>query len=230
VTVLEAYGLTETATGVSTNTIGDVRAGTVGRPLPRMEVRVAEDGEILLRGPNVFAGYWHDPGATAAALVDGWLQTGDVGELDDGFLRITDRKKDIIITAGGKNVSPANLENALRASPYIADACVIGDRRPFVAALVTLEEAEVDLEADKHRLTERGGELTRRPEIRALVQEAVDHVNADVARATQIRQFAILEQPFTQDSGELTPTLKVKRRVVMERYAGVIDELYAQPA
>ncbi len=230
VTVLEAYGLTETATGVSTNTIGDVRAGTVGRPLPRMEVRVAEDGEILLRGPNVFAGYWHDPGATAAALVDGWLQTGDVGELDDGFLRITDRKKDIIITAGGKNVSPANLENALRASPYIADACVIGDRRPFVAALVTVEEAEVNLVAEKHGLTQRGAELTRRPEIRALVQEAVDHVNADVARATQIRQFAILEQPFTQDSGELTPTLKVKRRVVMERYAGVIDELYAQPA
>jgi long-chain acyl-CoA synthetase len=228
-TVLEAYGLTETATGVSTNSIEDVRPGTVGRPLEGMEVRIADDGEILLRGPNVFAGYWRDPEATAAALVDGWLQTGDVGELVDGYLRITDRKKDIIITAGGKNVSPANLENALRASPYIADACVIGDRRPFVAALVTLEEVEVDRLAEQQGLTERGPELTRRPEIVALVQKAVDHVNAEVARASQIRRFAILEQPFTQDSGELTPTLKVKRRVVLERYAGVIDELYEGP-
>jgi long-chain acyl-CoA synthetase len=228
-TVLEAYGLTETATGVSANRIGDVRPGTVGLPLRDMDVRIADDGEVLLRGPNIFAGYWHAPEATAAALVDGWLYTGDVGELVDGYLKITDRKKDIIITAGGKNVSPANLENALRASPYIADACVIGDRRPFVAALVTLEDAEVDRVAEQHGWSERGAALGRRPEILALVQQAVDHVNAEVARASQIRQFAILAQPFTMDSGELTPTLKVKRQVVLERYAGVIEELYARP-
>jgi long-chain acyl-CoA synthetase len=226
-TVLEAYGLTETATGVSCNSIRDVRPGTVGHPLAGLEVRVADDGEILVRGPNVFAGYWHDPEATAAALVDGWLHTGDVGQLEEGYLRITDRKKDVIITAGGKNVSPANLENALRESPSVADASVIGDGKPFVAALVTLEEAEAERVAEQLGLAERGPALTRRPEMAALVQEAVDRVNADVGRAAQIRRFAILEQPFSQDSGELTPTLKVKRRVVLDRYAEVIDALYA---
>jgi long-chain acyl-CoA synthetase len=217
VPVLEGYGLTETASSATVNDPQDVRVGTVGRPVEGTEVRLASDGEILLRGDAVFAGYYKDPQATAAALTeDGWLRTGDVGELDaDGFLRITDRKKDLIITAGGKNVAPQNLENALTTSRFVSQALVVGDRRPYVAALVALDEAEVRASG-------------RDP--RELVQEVVDEVNRDRARVEQIKRFAILPREFSQEAGEVTPTLKLRRAVICEHFADEIERLYADGA
>jgi len=214
VPVLEGYGLTETGSSATVNDPQDARVGTVGRPVAGTEVRLTPDGEILLRSDAVFAGYYKDPQATAAALSeDGWLRTGDVGELDaDGFLRITDRKKDLIITAGGKNVAPQNLENALTASRFISQALVVGDRRPYVAALVALDEAEVRASG-------------RDP--RELVQEVVDEVNRDRARVEQIKRFAILPREFSQEAGEVTPTLKLRRAVICERFADEIERLYA---
>jgi long-chain acyl-CoA synthetase len=192
----------------------EVRFGTVGRPVENCEIKLADDGEILLRSDTIFAGYYKDPEATRAALTDdGWLRTGDVGELDaDGYLRITDRKKDIIITAGGKNIAPQNLENALKSSRYVSQALVIGDRRPYVTALITLDEQEVaSSDRDAHEL----------------VQELVDTVNDDHARVEQIKRFAILPRDFTIEDGELTPTLKLRRRVVHEHFAHEIESLYS---
>jgi long-chain acyl-CoA synthetase len=228
IVVLEAYGLTETSTGAATNRPHAVRFGTVGVPLERMDVRIAADGEILLRGPNVFVGYWRRPEATAEALVDGWLQTGDIGSLDDGFLSVTDRKKDIIITAGGKNVTPSNLENALKESAYVSEACVVGDRRPYLVCLVTVDGAAIERWAAAHGVAERGVELRLHPRVRELVQEEVDRVNASVSRAQQIKRFAVLDHEFSQESGELTPTLKLKRKVVLDRYADELEALYRE--
>jgi long-chain acyl-CoA synthetase len=179
-----------------------------------VEIRLADDGEILIRSDSVFAGYYKEPEATAAALTDdGWLRTGDVGELDDhGFLRITDRKKDLIITAGGKNIAPQNLENALKTSRFVSQALVVGDRRPYVTALVTLDEAEV-------------ASSGRDPQ--QLVQELVDDVNRDRTRVEQIKRFVILPRDFSQDEGEVTPTLKLRRRVIHEHFAAEIEQLYA---
>ena len=213
VPVIEGYGLTETASSATVNEPGDFRIGTVGRPVEGAEVRLAEDGEILIRSDSVFAGYYKEPDATAAALTDdGWLRTGDVGVIDDeGFLRITDRKKDLIITAGGKNIAPQNLENALKASRFVSQAIVVGDRRPYVAALVTLDEAEL-------------GSGGRDPQ--ELVQELVDDVNRDRTRVEQIKRFVILPRDFSQEEGEVTPTLKLRRRVIHEHFADEIEQLY----
>jgi long-chain acyl-CoA synthetase len=217
VPVIEGYGLTETASSATVNEPEDFRIGTVGRPVEGAEIRLADDGEILIRSDAVFAGYYKDPDATAAALTaDGWLRTGDVGEIDDeGFVRITERKKDLIITAGGKNIAPQNLENALKASRFVSQALVVGDRRPYVAALVTLDEAEI-------------ASTDRDPQ--TLVQELVDDVNRDRMRVEQIKRFAILPRDFSQEEGEVTPTLKLRRKVVHEHFADEIEQLYADPS
>jgi long-chain acyl-CoA synthetase len=217
VPVIEGYGLTETASSATVNEPGDFRVGTVGRPVEGAEIRLADDGEILIRSDAVFAGYYEEPEATAAALTeDGWLRTGDVGEIDgEGFLHITDRKKDLIITAGGKNIAPQNLENALKASRFVSQALIVGDRRPYVSALVTLDEAEV---APSGRSPQQ------------LVQELVDDVNRDRTRVEQIKRFVILPRDFSQEEGEVTPTLKLRRKVVHEHFAEEIERLYADPS
>jgi long-chain acyl-CoA synthetase len=214
VPVIEGYGLTETASSATVNEPDDFRIGTVGRPVEGAEIRLAEDGEILIRSDAVFAGYYKEPEATAEALTDdGWLRTGDVGEIDaDGFLRITDRKKDLIITAGGKNIAPQNLENALKSSRFVSQAIVVGDRRPYVTALLTLDEAEV-------------ASSGRDPQ--QLAQELVDSVNRDRMRVEQIKRFVILPRDFSQEEGEVTPTLKLRRGVIHEHFADEIEELYA---
>jgi long-chain acyl-CoA synthetase len=214
VPVIEGYGLTETASSATVNAPDDFRIGTVGRPVDGAEISIADDGEILIRSDSVFTGYYKEPEATAASLTeDGWLRTGDVGEIDgEGFLRITDRKKDLIITAGGKNIAPQNLENALKSSRFVSQALVVGDRRPYVAALVTLEEAEV-------------ASSGRDPQ--QLVQELVDDVNRDRMRVEQIKRFAILPRDFSQEEGEVTPTLKLRRKIVHEHFADEIEQLYA---
>jgi long-chain acyl-CoA synthetase len=211
--VIEGYGLTETASSLSVNDPDDFRFGTVGRAVAGTEVRLDEDGEILVRSDTVFAGYFKDPEATAAAFTDdGWFRTGDVGEIDEeGFVKITDRKKDLIITAGGKNIAPQNLENALKASRFVSQALVVGDGRPYIVALVTLDPAEI-------------GATGREPH--ELVQEVVDEVNRDRVRVEQIKRFAILARDFTQEDGEVTPTLKLRRKVVHEHFADVIADLY----
>jgi long-chain acyl-CoA synthetase len=227
IVVLEAYGLTETSTAAAIMPRDVIRFGSVGRPFPGMDVAIADDGEILLHGPNIFAGYWRNPAATSDALQDGWLHTGDVGTFEDGFLSITDRKKDIIITAGGKNVAPSYLENGLKESPFISEACVVGDRRPYLVCLITLAGEELEAWAEAHGIEARGPELRRHPQVRALVQREVDRVNALVATTTQIKRFGILDGEFSQETGELTPTLKLKRKLVLERHAATIDALYA---
>jgi long-chain acyl-CoA synthetase len=215
--VLEGYGLTECTTAATVNRPNHYRFGTVGPALPGFELDIAEDGEILIRSETVFAGYLKDEPATRAVLrQDGWLRTGDVGELDaDGFLSVTDRKKDILVTAGGKNVAPQNLENELKASKYVSQALVVGDRRPYVAALVSLDAEEL---AKWH---ERGGQ-----DIRELVQELVDAVNDRHARFEQIKRFEIIPRDFSAAEGEVTPTLKLRRRVCEEHFAAEIDGLY----
>jgi long-chain acyl-CoA synthetase len=212
--VIEGYGLTETSSSLSVNEETDYRLGTVGRPVDGCEVKLDEDGEILVKSASVFAGYFKDPEATAATFTeDGWFRTGDVGEIDeDGFVKITDRKKDLIITAGGKNIAPQNLENALKGSRFVSQAVVIGDRRPYVTALITLDWDEVN--------------ATGR-DAQELVQEVVDDVNRDRVRVEQIKKFSILPRDFSQEEGEVTPTLKLRRRVVQEHFADEIEKLYS---
>jgi len=221
VPVLEGYGLTET-TGVGTvNTITDFRPGSVGRATPGVELRLADDGEIEMRGPHVFAGYWHNASATAETIADGWIRTGDLGALDaDGFVTITGRKKDIIVTAGGKNISPANLENDLRQSPWISHAVVYGDRRPYPVALITLDPDTVPAWA-----AAQGVEVSS-DAVRSLISGVVDAVNERYSKASQLKRFAILPGDLSVESGELTPSLKIKRRVVSEHHADVIESLY----
>ncbi|HZR95340.1 MAG TPA: long-chain fatty acid--CoA ligase [Gaiellaceae bacterium] len=211
--VIEGYGLTETASSLSVNDPDDFKFGTVGRAVDGCDIRIDEDGEILVRSDTVFAGYYKDAEATAAAFTeDGYFRTGDVGEVDaDGYVKITDRKKDLIITAGGKNIAPQNLENALKASRFISQALIVGDRRPYITALLTLEWQEVQASG-------------RDPQ--ELVQEIVDEVNRDRVRVEQIKRFAILPRDFSQEEGEITPTLKLRRRVVHEHFADEIDRLY----
>jgi long-chain acyl-CoA synthetase len=227
----EGYGLTENTAGAFLTPPQRPRPGTVGPPMPGVEVRLADDGEVLLRGGNVTAGYHKDPGQTAETFdADGWLHTGDVGELDDeGFLRIVDRKRELIVTAGGKNVSPANLENLLKRHPLVGQACVVGDRRPYVAALVVLDPDAAAAWAGRNGLPEGTGPagLSRDPRVLAEVQRAVDNANQHVSQAEGIKRFAVLPAEWTVEGDELTPTLKLKRRVVQHKHAAEIDALYA---
>jgi long-chain acyl-CoA synthetase len=216
--IIEGYGQTEctTASNVNMPMPNGFRFGTVGPAIPGIEVRVADDGEILVRGPNVFAGYYKDNEATREVLDEqGWLHTGDVGQIEDGFLSITDRKKDIIVTAGGKNVAPQNIENELKASKYVSQALVIGDRRPYLTALITLDEAAKGLSDPQ-----------------GLIQDVVDEVNEDKASFEQVKRFVILDRDFSAEHDEVTPTLKLKRKIVADHFANEIEELYsaASPA
>jgi len=227
VPVMEGYGMTETSTVASSNRLDAFRFGSVGKPLPGVEAKIADDGEVLLRGDNIFHGYFKNPEASSEALADGWLHTGDLGSIDaDGFIYITGRKKDIIITAGGKNITPANLENGLKQNRWISQAVVVGDRRPFLVALITLDPEEVPVFAEQHGLAPE--DVPESEAMRAAVQEAIDRVNDEVGRVEQIKKFKILPHDLSQETGELTPTLKVKRNVVSEKFAGEIDALYSQ--
>ncbi len=227
--VFEGYGLTETSPTLTVNRAEAWKPGTVGQPVAGTAIRIADDGEILAQGPQVFSGYWQDEEATAATFEDGWFLTGDIGELDaEGFLTVTGRKKELIVTAAGKNVAPAPLEDRLRAHPLISQAVVVGDARPFVAAMVTLDEdaaREWAVEHGKDGLTTV--DLADDSEVRAEVQAAIDDANRSVSRAESIRKFTILGADLTIEQGELTPTLKVRRSAVEKSYADVIAELYA---
>ena len=230
VRIFEGYGLTETSPTLSANRADAWKPGTVGTPLAGTSIFIEADGEILAQGPQVFSGYWHNAAATHEALdVQGRFRTGDVGMLDDaGFLRITGRKKELIVTAAGKNVAPAPLEDRLRAHPLISQAVVVGDARPFVAALVTLDaEALREWMAEHGTPGRRPDDLVDDSELRAAIQSAIDDANRSVSRAESIRKFVILRGDLTIDSGELTPTLKVRRAAVVERYSDVIEGLYA---
>jgi long-chain acyl-CoA synthetase len=229
--ITEGYGLTECTTAASTNRPDVYRFGSVGQPLPGFEVRIADDGEIEVRSETVFQGYYKDPEATAAVLgEDGWLKTGDIGHLDeDGFLHITDRKKDILVTAGGKNVAPQNVENDLKTSKYVSQALVVGDAKPYVAALVTLDPVEVGRWAEAQGIDGDAATLSGDDRVRALIQEVVDDANRERSRFEQVKRFAILPRDFTMEAGEITPTLKVRRRAVQEHFAAEIDALYAEP-
>jgi long-chain acyl-CoA synthetase len=228
VLVLEGWGMTETSTAATCNTAEEFRFGSVGKPFPGVEIKIADDGEILARGPNIFRGYYKNPDATSETIVDGWLHTGDIGRIDeDGFLYITGRKKDIIITAGGKNITPANLENGLKQNQYISQAVVHGDRRPFLTALITLDPEEIVPWAQQQGIEDTDmASLAQNEKVRALVQEAVDKVNEKVARVEEVKKFTILPHDLTQETGELTPTLKVKRNIVNEKYAGELEAMY----
>jgi long-chain acyl-CoA synthetase len=227
--ILEGYGLTECTSAATTNTPDRYRFGTVGPALPGFELRLDDDGELLIRSETVFTGYYRDDEATAAVLTnDGWLRSGDVAEIDaDGFVRITGRKKDILVTAGGKNVAPQNLENDLKASRYISQALVVGDRRPFVAALITLDADEIGRWAEQHGVDGEVEALAHDERVRELVQEVVDTVNAERSRFEQLKRFVILPRDFTMEDGEITPTMKLKRRAVLEHFAAEVSELYA---
>ncbi|MDG4788874.1 long-chain fatty acid--CoA ligase [Micromonospora sp. WMMD1102] len=230
VQVYEGYGLTETSPAVAVNLPGAIRIGTVGRPLPGVTVRIADDGEILIKGDVVFQGYWNNPEATAEVLTpDGWFHSGDLGELDnDGYLCITGRKKEIIVTANGKNVAPAVLEDRIRAHPLVSQCMVVGDRRPFVAALVTIDEEALPAWLRRHdRPADTPvGKLRDDPNLRREIQNAVDEANQAVSRAESIREFRILPRDFTEATGELTPSMKVKRGVVQDTYSADIADIY----
>jgi long-chain acyl-CoA synthetase len=228
VLVLEGWGMTETSTAATIATPDDFKFGSIGKPFPGVEVKIAEDGEILVKGPNVFQGYYKNEEATRETLVDGWLHTGDVGEIDaDGFIRITGRKKDIIITAGGKNITPANLEAEIKQHPLVSQCVVIGDRRPYLVALVTLDPEEAAKFAERSNLDPDPAKLAENAEVRSSIQAHLDQVNERFARVEQVKKFAILPHDLSQATGELTPTLKVKRNVVAEKYADVVEQLYS---
>jgi long-chain acyl-CoA synthetase len=229
VPVYEIYGQTENTAVCTLMPFDDVRIGTVGRPLEGVELRIAGDGEILTRSPAVFAGYFKDDDATAAATESGgWLRTGDVGEVSEhGHLTITDRKKDVIITAGGKNVSPSEIENRLKVSPYVREAMVVGDRRRYLVALIGIEADTVsDWAARRGLAFTTYGDLSRKPEVQELIGEWVEQVNRDLAQVETIKRFALLEKELDHEDGELTATLKVKRRALERRFEQQIQELY----
>jgi len=228
VPVLEGYGMTETATAATFSTVENHRFGTVGRALPGVELKIADDGEILIKGANIFAGYHNQASTSFGAVENGWLHTGDLGSIDDdGYLSITGRKKDIIITAGGKNLTPANIENDLKQCRWISQAVMHGDQRPYPVVLITLDEEEMPVYAREHGLPEDIATLSKDPAVHELIEHEVDRVNAKYAQVEQVKKFAILDHDLSQPTGELTPTLKVKRNVVNEKYADVFDSLYA---
>src|SRR3954453_20889781 len=225
VPVMEGYGMTETAPAATGNRPEEFRFGSVGKPFEGVDVKIADDGEVLIKGPNIFKGYYKNDDATSEALEDGWLHTGDLGRLDDdGFLYITGRKKDIIITAGGKNITPANLENGLKQNRYVSQAVVVGDRRPYLVALITVDPDEIAGFAQQHGL--EPDQVAGSDAMREEVQRAVDEVNSKVGRVEQVKKFKILPEDLSQATGELTPTLKVKRNVVNEKFADEVEKLY----
>jgi long-chain acyl-CoA synthetase len=228
--ITEAYGLTESSPGLSANPPAAVRLGTVGIPVPGVEVRIADDGEVLARGPNIMQGYYNRPEETAAVLRDGWLHTGDIGHLDaDGYLTITDRKKDLIVTSGGKNIAPAPIELRLKENPLVSEAVLVGDRRNFPAVLLI-----PDFVVLEERLREAGAasgsreHLVGRADVQAIYQAILDEINRSLAQFEKIKRFALLPKDMTVEGGELTPTLKVRRRIVEQHWAGVIEQLYAR--
>jgi long-chain acyl-CoA synthetase len=228
VPVLEGYGMTETSTVATSSRPEEHKFGTVGKALPGVELKIAEDGEVLIKGGNIFQGYYKNADASFGAVEDGWLHTGDLGSIDDeGYLSITGRKKDIIITAGGKNLTPANFENDLKQSPFVSQCVMHGDRRPFPVALITLDEETIIPWAEKEGLPTDVAELAQHPQVRELVQGLVDGANQKYAQVEQVKKFVILDHDLSQETGEMTPTLKVKRNVVNEKYAPLFDELYA---
>ncbi len=229
VPVMEGYGMTETASAISICTLDEHRFGSVGKPLPGVDVRIAPDGEILVRGANVFRGYHKRADTTAFGAVEaGWLHTGDLGVLDaDGYLSITGRKKDIIITAGGKNLAPANLENDLTQSPWISHAVLHGDRRPYPVMLITLDMEQMDAWAQEHGVAPHPAHLAGHPAVHDLIQRELDRANGKYAQVEQAKKFVILDHDLSLEGGELTPTLKVKRNIVNEKYGALLDALYA---
>jgi long-chain acyl-CoA synthetase len=226
--VVEGYGLTESTAAVTVNPPDAVKIGTVGRPLPGAAVRVDEEGELLVRGGQVMQGYWHDEAATADVLSsDGWLRTGDLAEIDaEGYVRITGRRKEILVTTGGKNVAPGPLEDRVRASPFVSHCLVVGDGRPYVAALLTLDAEVVEEWARRHRKKGTAADLVRDPDLVAEVQTAVDEANASVSKAESIRRFTILPVEWTEEGGHLTPSLKLRRHLVMREFRAEIEALY----
>ncbi len=228
VLVLEGWGMTETSTAATISTEEDFKIGTIGKPFPGCEVKIADDGEILVKGPNVFQGYYKNEEATRETIVDGWLHTGDIGEIDeDGFIKITGRKKDIIITAGGKNITPANLEAEIKQHPLVSQCVVVGDRRPYLVALVTLDPEDAVAYAKEQGLPEDPAQLATNGDVRKAIEAHVDEVNEKFARVEQVKKIAILPEDLSQEGGELTPTLKVKRAVVTSKHEPEIEKLYA---
>jgi long-chain acyl-CoA synthetase len=223
----EGYGQTESTGVIALQRIERPRWGFVGEPIPDVEVKIAEDGEILARGPGVFKGYYKDPELTAETIVGGWLHTGDVGTVEDGFIKILDRKKDIIITAGGKNITPAFIENKLKFSPYIQDAVVIGDGRRYLVALILIDEDNVTKFAQDNRIPfTTFADLTQNPQIRKLIENEVTKVNKTLSKVESIKKFELLPRRFYEEDGDVTPTKKVKRRFLEKRYADVIQRMY----
>jgi len=228
VLVLEGWGMTETSTAATISSPDDFKIGTIGKPFPGCEIKIAEDDEILVKGPNVFQGYYKNEDATRETIVNGWLHTGDLGAIDeDGFIKITGRKKDIIITAGGKNITPANLENEIKQHPLVSQCVVVGDRRPYLVALVTLDPEEAVAYAKEHELPEDPAQLASNGAVREAIEAHLAKVNEKFARVEQVKKIAILPEDLSQENGELTPTLKVKRAVVADKHQGEIEQLYA---
>jgi long-chain acyl-CoA synthetase len=228
VLVLEGWGMTETSTAATISSPDDFKVGTIGKPFPGCEVKIAEDGEILVKGPNVFQGYHKNTEATNETIVNGWLHTGDIGEIDsEGFIKITGRKKDIIITAGGKNITPANLEAEIKQHPLVSQCVVVGDRRPYLVALVTLDPEEAVKYAQENNLPEDPVQLAQNPDVKAAIEAHVEKINQNFARVEQVKKISILPEDLSQESGELTPTLKVKRAVVAQKHEDAIKQLYA---
>jgi long-chain acyl-CoA synthetase len=232
VPMVEVWGQTESSGAATFNPVDRIRPGTIGIAGPGVEVAVSADGELLVRGPGVFMGYLNQPAKTAETLRDGWLHTGDVGSVDaDGYFRITDRMKDIIITAGGKNVTPSEIENELKFSPYVTDAVVIGDRRPYLTALVMIDQENVEQYAQEHDIPfSNYASLCRAPEIQALIAGEIERVNRQFARVESVKAFRLIEQRLTAEDEELTPTMKLKRKFVQQKYADLIESMYRRPA
>ena len=230
ITILEGYGLTETTAAGTVNTVDHIEIGSVGRPSPGCTVRIADDGEVLMKGRNVYAGYWHNQLATDEAMAEGWFHSGDIGELDaQGFLRITGRKKELIVTSGGKNVAPAVLEDRLRAHPLVSQCVVVGDAQPFIGCLVTIDAEALGPWADKSgKPAGKVSDLVDDPDLRAEIQRGVDEANKAVSHAEAIKKFVILPDDLSEESGTLTPSLKVKRSVVLAQYADTVTALYAR--